>query len=129
MATAGRHGCHSEQLTAARFGMRAARACGDAPAEARLLAGMGAAQRRLGRTAQAAGFFRRAARIWVELGDDAQLAATLGELGRLATARDRPAEARRSTTARRRWRFRRPALRPDPHGGRISVPATHDIAR
>jgi hypothetical protein len=89
----GWHGCYIEELAIARLGMRAARACGDAPAEARMLAGMGSALRQLGRAAAAAGLLRNAARIWLDLGHDDQLAATLRELGRISAARGRHAEA------------------------------------
>ena len=83
----GWHGCYQEQLATARLGVRAARASGDTPAEARMLNGMGHALRQLGRPSEAARPFRRAARIWLELGRDGQLAVTLRELGRLSTAR------------------------------------------
>jgi tetratricopeptide (TPR) repeat protein len=89
----GWHGCYIEELAIGRLGVRAARACGDAPAEARMLAGVGSALRQLGRTTAAAGPLRSAARIWLDLGYDHQLAATLRELGRISAARGRHAEA------------------------------------
>ena len=89
----GWHGSYQEQLTTARLGVQAARHAGDTAAEARLLAGTGFALRHLGRTGEAAGAFRRAARIWLEAGRDDQLAVTLRELGHLSTARGRPDEA------------------------------------
>ena len=91
------HGCHEEQLTAARLGVRAARASGPYP-EARLHTAMGFALRQLGRPGEADGCLRRAARLWLEAGRDDQLAAVLRELGHLSTARGRPAEAIRYLT-------------------------------
>ncbi len=87
------HGCHDEQLAAARLGVRAARSAGNMPAEARLLAGMGHALRQLGRPGRAVSCFRRAAGLWHQLGDGRQLAATLRELGRIRAAQGRTAEA------------------------------------
>ena len=114
----GWHGCYIEELAIVRLAVRAARACGDAPAEARLLAGMGSALRRLGRVAAAAGPVRSAARIWLELGHDPlcdeQLAATLCELGRISAARGRQAEA---------ISYLAQALRLSQRGGELPSPA------
>ena len=111
----GWHGCYAEELGVARLGVRAARACGDAPAEAWMLAGMGSAFRQLGRPAEAAGSLRRAARIWLELGRDDRLAATLRELGRISAARGRRAEAIRYFTQAMRL-CQRGAELPSPAG-------------
>ncbi len=94
----GWHGCYGEQLATVQLGVRAARACGDAPAEAQMLNGMGHALRQLGRPSEAARPFRGAARIWLELGRDGQLAVTLRELGRIAAAQGLQAEASRYFT-------------------------------
>ena len=75
-----------------------ARSYGDTAAEARLLAGTGFALRHLGRAGEAAGAFRRTARLWLETGRDDRLAAVLRELGHLSSARGRPAEAIRYFT-------------------------------
>ena len=88
-------GCYTEQLAVTRLGARAARACADAPGEAQMLAGMSAAQRHLGRVTHAASSLRAAARIWLELGHDEQVANSLRELGRLSATQGRPAEASR----------------------------------
>lgn len=89
----GWHGCYLEELAIARLGVRAARARGDAPAEARMLAGVGSALRQLGRVAAEAGPLRSAARIWLEFCRDEQLAAPLCKLGRISAARGRQAGA------------------------------------
>ena len=60
-----------------------------------MLAGMSAAQRHLGRVTHAASSLRAAARIWLELGHDEQVANSLRELGRLSATQGRPAEASR----------------------------------
>jgi tetratricopeptide (TPR) repeat protein len=86
-------GGYDGQLAAARLGVLAARADGDAPAEAGLLTGAGRALRGLGRAGQAAVCFRRAAWIWSRLGYDDQLADALRELGHATAAMGYPAAA------------------------------------
>ena len=94
----GWRGCYEEQLTAARLGVRAARASGEMVTEPRLHAGMGSALRHLGRPGEADGCLRRAARLWLGAGRDGHLAAVLRELGHLPAAPGRPAKAIRYLT-------------------------------
>jgi tetratricopeptide (TPR) repeat protein len=82
------HRGHSgEQLRTSRAGLDAARECGDAAGQARMLDLIGTALHQQGQLAEAARALAQARQAWHALGDQRRLAASARRLGEVAAAR------------------------------------------
>ncbi len=88
-----RRGHYRERLELDQVGLAAARASGDATAEAKMLNRFGLALIKLGRLDEAAGCFRQALAIWRGAGSDYRVASSLRRLGLIERARNRTERA------------------------------------
>ena len=79
-------GHYGEQLQVSRAGLAAARECGDAGAQAKMLDRIGLAAYHLDRPAEAARCFRQAGALWRDLGDTRRATGTWRKLGWIAAA-------------------------------------------
>jgi tetratricopeptide (TPR) repeat protein len=79
-------GHYGEQLQVSRAGLAAARECGDAGAQAKMLDRLGLAAYHLDRPAEAARCFRQAGALWRDLGDTRRATGTWRKLGWIAAA-------------------------------------------
>jgi tetratricopeptide (TPR) repeat protein len=79
-------GHYGEQLQVSRAGLAAARECGDAGAQAKMLDRIGLAAYHLGRPAEAGRCFRQAGALWRDLGDTRRATGTWRKLGWIAAA-------------------------------------------
>jgi tetratricopeptide (TPR) repeat protein len=79
-------GHYSEQLRVSRTGLRAARDCQDADAQAKMLDRVGITAWHLGRLEEAAGSFRQAGTLWRGLGDARRVTGSARKLGWIAAA-------------------------------------------
>lgn len=86
-------GHYREQLAISRAGLDAARRCGDAEGQARMLDRIGMAARHLGRPDEAAGCFRQAHVLWRDLGNTHKATGTVRKLGWIAAERGDLSEA------------------------------------
>lgn len=80
-------GHYREQLAISRAGLDAARRCGDAEGQARMLDRIGMAARHLGRPDEAASCFQQAHVLWRNLGDTRKATGTVRKLGWIAAER------------------------------------------
>ena len=79
-------GHYGEQLQVSQAGLAAARECGDAGAQAKMLDRIGLAAYHLGRLGEAARCFRHAGALWRDLGDTRRATGTGRKLGWIAFA-------------------------------------------
>ena len=79
-------GHYGEQLQVSQAGLAAARECGDAGAQAKMLDRLGLAAYHLGRPAEAARCFRQAGALWRDLGDTRRATGTWRKLGWIAAS-------------------------------------------
>ena len=79
-------GHYGEQVKVSRAGLAAARECGDAGSQAKMLDRLGLAAYHLGRPAEAARCFRQARALWRDLGDTRRVTGTSRKLGWIAAA-------------------------------------------
>ena len=86
-------GHYREQLGISRAGLDAARRCGDAEGQARMLDRIGMAARHLGRPDEAADCFRQAHVLWRDLGNTHKATGTVRKLGWIAAERGDLSEA------------------------------------
>jgi tetratricopeptide (TPR) repeat protein len=86
-------GHYREQLDISRSGLDAARRCGDAEGQARMLDRIGMAARHLGRPDEAAGCFEQAHVLWHDLGNTHKATGTVRKLGWIAAERGDLSEA------------------------------------
>jgi tetratricopeptide (TPR) repeat protein len=86
-------GHYREQLAISRAGLDAARRCGDAEGQARMLDRIGMAARHLGRPDEAAGCFGQAHVLWRGLGNAHKATGTVRKLGWIAAERGDLTEA------------------------------------
>lgn len=86
-------GHYREQLAISRAGLDAARRCGDAEGQARMLDRIGMAARHLGRPDEAAGCFGQAHVMWRDLGNTHKATGTVRKLGWIAAERGDLSEA------------------------------------
>jgi tetratricopeptide (TPR) repeat protein len=84
---------YREQLGISRAGLDAARRCGDAEGQARMLDRIGMAARHLGRPDEAADCFRQAHVLWDGLGNTHKATGTVRKLGWIAAERGDLGEA------------------------------------
>lgn len=86
-------GHYREQLDISRAGLDAARSCGDAEGQARMLDRIGMAARHLGRPDEASDCFQQAHALWDGLGNPHKATGTVRKLGWIAAERGDLSEA------------------------------------